>query len=50
VGWVRCHGAEFERIEHKQRGEEGFERAMDRIAKIEKTLGIYDLALFTPKA
>jgi hemerythrin-like domain-containing protein len=41
-------GEDFERIEHKQLGEEGFERAVDRVAEIEKRLGIYDLAQFTP--
>ena len=30
-------------------GEEGFEKMVDRIAGIEKTLGIYDLVQFTPK-
>jgi hemerythrin-like domain-containing protein len=41
-------GEEFERIEHRQLGEEGFERAIERVAEIEKKLGIYDLAQFTP--
>ena len=41
-------GEDFERIEHKQLGEEGFERAVDRVAEIEKKLGIYDLTQFTP--
>ena len=42
-------GEDFERIEHKQLGEEGFERAVERIAEIEKKLGIYELAQFTPQ-
>ena len=42
-------GEEFERIEHTQLGEEGFERAVDHTAEIEKSLGIYNLAQFTPK-
>ncbi|MCE9591735.1 MAG: hemerythrin domain-containing protein [Planctomycetes bacterium] len=41
-------GEDFERIEHKQLGEEGFPRAVDRVAAIEKELGIYELAQFTP--
>ena len=41
-------GEDFERIEHKQLGEEGFVRAVERVAQIEKKLGIYDLAQFTP--
>ena len=31
-------------------GEDGFEKMVDRVASIEKSLGIYDLAQFTPKA
>jgi len=31
-------------------GEEGFEKIVERVASIEKTLGIYDLSQFTPKA
>jgi hypothetical protein len=30
-------------------GEDGFESMVDRVAAIEKKLGIYDLARFTPK-
>ena len=41
-------GEQFERIEKQQLGEEGFERAVERVAGIEKTLGIYELAQFTP--
>jgi hemerythrin-like domain-containing protein len=41
-------GEQFEEIEHKQLGDEGFERAVERVAEIEKKLGIYDLAQFTP--
>ena len=29
-------------------GEDGFERMVDKVAGIEKKLGIYDLAQFTP--
>jgi hemerythrin-like domain-containing protein len=42
-------GEEFEKKEHQLFGEEGFEKMVDRVAAIEKTLGIYDLAQFTPK-
>jgi hemerythrin-like domain-containing protein len=43
-------GEDFEKKEHALFGEEGFEKMVDRVASIEKTLGIYDLAQFTPKA
>jgi hemerythrin-like domain-containing protein len=42
-------GEDFEKKEHQRFGEEGFEKMVDRVAGIEKTLGIYDLAQFTPK-
>ena len=42
-------GEQFERVEHQQFGEEGFEGMVERVAAIEKQLGIYDLAQFTPK-
>ena len=42
-------GEEFEKKEHQLFGEDGFEKMVDRVASIEKTLGIYDLAQFTPK-
>jgi hypothetical protein len=35
--------------QHKLFGEDGFEKAVDEVAAIEKQLGIYDLANFTPK-
>jgi len=43
-------GEEFERREHKQFGEDGFEHAVSEIDAIEKTLGIEDLAQFTPRS
>jgi hemerythrin-like domain-containing protein len=43
-------GDQFEEEEHRLFGEDGFERMVDRVAGIEKRLGIYDLAQFTPKA
>jgi hemerythrin-like domain-containing protein len=42
-------GEDFEKKEHQLFGEDGFEKMVDRVASIEKTLGIYDLAQFTPK-
>ena len=42
-------GEEFEKKEHQLFGEEGFEGQVGKIAEIEKTLGVYDLAQFTPK-
>ena len=42
-------GEDFERKEHELFGEQGFEKMVDRVAGIEKTLGIYDLSQFTPK-
>ena len=42
-------GEEFENNEHKLFGEDGFEHMVDKVAMIEKSLGIYDLAQFTPK-
>lgn len=42
-------GEEFEEKEHRLFGDDGFEIMVDRIATIEKALGIYDLAQFTPR-
>lgn len=41
-------GADFEKIEHQKFGEGGFQQMVNRVAAIEKVLGIYDLAQFTP--
>jgi quercetin dioxygenase-like cupin family protein len=38
-----------EKKEHALFGDDGFEKMVDRVASIEKSLGIYDLAQFTPK-
>jgi hemerythrin-like domain-containing protein len=43
-------GEEFEDNEHKLFGDDGFETMVNKVADIEKSLGIYDLAQFTPKA
>jgi hemerythrin-like domain-containing protein len=42
-------GEEFENNEHKLFGEGGFEMMVGKVADIEKKLGIYELAQFTPK-
>jgi hemerythrin-like domain-containing protein len=42
-------GEDFERREHQVFGEDGFEHAVAEIDAIEKTLGIEDLASFTPR-
>jgi hemerythrin-like domain-containing protein len=41
-------GEEFEKKENQLFGGEGFEKNVDAIAKLEGSLGIYDLARFTP--
>jgi hemerythrin-like domain-containing protein len=42
-------GEDFERKEHELFGEAGFEKMVDRVATIEKSLGLYDLKQFTPR-
>jgi hemerythrin-like domain-containing protein len=42
-------GEDFEKKEHQLFGEEGFEGQVQRVAELEKKLGIFDLAQFTPK-
>jgi hemerythrin-like domain-containing protein len=42
-------GEDFEKKEHELFGEEGFEKMVDRVAGIEKALGIFELSQFTPK-
>jgi hypothetical protein len=41
-------GQDFEKKEHQLFGDEGFEKIVDRVAAIERSLGFYDLAQFTP--
>lgn len=41
-------GEKFEDLEHKLFGEHGFESMVDKVASIEKELGIYLLEQFTP--
>jgi hemerythrin-like domain-containing protein len=42
-------GEEFENNEHKLFGKDGFETMVNKVADIEKSLNIYDLARFTPQ-
>ena len=42
-------GEDFERREHEVFGEDGFEHAVPEVDAIERTLGIEDLAQFTPR-
>jgi len=42
-------GEQFEKEEDRLFGDEGFEKNVEKVAAIEKQLGIYDLAQFTPK-
>lgn len=39
---------DFEKQEHHLFGEDGFEKMVQRVAKLEQTIGIYDLKQFTP--
>ena len=42
-------GEDFEKKEDELFGDDGFGKIVDKVAEIEKKLGIYDLAQFTPK-
>jgi len=42
-------GEDFEKREHQIFGQDGFELYVSKVTDIEKRLGIYDLAQFTPK-
>jgi hemerythrin-like domain-containing protein len=42
-------GEDFERKEDELFGDDGFFKVVDRVAGIEKKLGIYELSQFTPK-
>jgi hemerythrin-like domain-containing protein len=46
---VEALGARMEADEKKVLGAEGFEKAVAEVASLEKALGIYDLAQFTPQ-
>jgi hemerythrin-like domain-containing protein len=41
-------GEDFEDKEHELFGADGFEKMVEKVAGIEKQLGIYDLSMFTP--
>ena len=41
-------GEEFETIERKTFGGDGFDMAVDQVTELEKQFGIYDIAQFTP--
>jgi hemerythrin-like domain-containing protein len=43
-------GDRFEKKEEQMLGKAGFEGTLNEVAELEKTLGIYDLSLFTPRA
>jgi len=42
-------GEQFESIERKTFGGDGFDMAVDQVTELEKKMGIYDLSQFTPK-
>lgn len=42
-------GEEFEDKEHQLFGEDGFDTIVEKVANIEKQLGIYELSMFTPQ-
>jgi hemerythrin-like domain-containing protein len=42
-------GDDFEKKEDELFGDEGFFRVVDQVSQLEKKMGIYDLAQFTPK-
>ena len=42
-------GEDFEKREDQLFGDEGFFKVVDQVAQLEKRLGLYDLAQFTPK-
>ena len=41
-------GEQFEQEEHRLFGEDGFEKVADRVAQLERAIGVYDLNQFTP--
>ncbi len=43
-------GDKFEAEENRRFGAGGFEKIVEQVATIEKSLGIYDLGQFTPQA
>ena len=43
-------GDEFEQVEQRMFGQGGFEKNVAEVAALEKHIGVYDLAQFTPTA
>jgi hemerythrin-like domain-containing protein len=43
-------GEDFEKKENELFGEDGFEKMVDKVAGVEKRLGIYELSQFTPRS
>ena len=41
---------QFEELEHRMFGKDGFEEALERIARIEQSFGLSDLAALTARA
>lgn len=41
-------GEKFEQLEHEKFGEQGFQKVLAQVGELEKRLGIFDLAQFTP--
>jgi hemerythrin-like domain-containing protein len=46
---VKSLGEQFDEAEHRLVGDEGFEKTVEEVAAVEKQLGIYNLAAFTPR-
>jgi hemerythrin-like domain-containing protein len=42
-------GEEFENNEHKLFGDDGFDMMLNKVAEVERSLGIYELSQFTPQ-
>ena len=40
---------EFEKEKHRLFGEDGFEKMVERVARLEQAMGIHDLNQFTPR-
>lgn len=49
AGEFAAMGEDFERKEHEQFGQDGFEAVVERVASLERQLGIFDLSGFTPE-
>jgi hypothetical protein len=46
--YLKKIGEKFEELEHALFGRNGFEKMVEKVAKIEKNLDIYQLEQFTP--